>query len=383
MDEKKLGTKIFSKADDITRSQWYQLFPPIVESYDFFRTLDQTTTEQFKNYYITIYENDQMVCIAPCFLMDYPLETTIEGPLRKIIEKIKKIFPRFLSIRALICGASACEGRIGLKSDQPATIIKELIHAMFLLAQSQKASLIAFKDFPRASQSCLAPIASFAFHEVQAYPAAELTIHFKSFDEYFSSLSRATRKDLKRKFAKVADVAITMETRNALGDELDAAYALYTNTLGKSDVQFEIMPKTFFQNISINMPDEAKYFLWRIDGKLVAFNLCLVKNGILVDAYIGLDYAIAHQYHLYYLTFRDIVIWCIENKISVYEAGALNYDPKKRLDFKFIPQYIYARHVNPVLNFFFGAICTIIKPENYDPIFKALKANEKNHAPDA
>jgi predicted N-acyltransferase len=139
------------------------------------------------------------------------------------------------------------------------------------------------------------------------------------------------------------------------------------------------MPKKFFHDISLNMPEETKYFLWKIDGNVVAFNLCLVKNGVLVDAYIGMDYNFAHKYHLYYLTFRDILVWCMENKIAVYEAGALNYDPKKRLDFDFIPQYIYARHINAIANFFFGGICALIKPENYDPLLKTLKINEKKH----
>ena len=379
-DEKKFTVKINHKADDITPGQWAAVFPPIVESYDFFRTLDQTTTGQFKNCYVTVYDGSQMVCIAPCFIMDYPLETTIEGPLRKIIEIIKKVFPHFLSLRVLVCGSSACEGRIGIKSDHYPEVFSRLVGTLFSLARKEKTALIAFKDFPPTALSILAPLRCMGFHEIQGYPSAKLPIRFKSFDEYLSSLSRSTRKDLKRKFIKSTDIKIEVETRSDLGEDLDYAYELYVNTLKKSDIRFEIMPKTFFRKISINMPDETKYFLWKLDGKLIAFNLCLVSNGVLVDAYIGMDYDFAHKYHLYYLTFRDILIWCMGNKIAAYEAGALNYDPKKRLDFNFIPQYVYARHINAVVNFFFGGLCALIKPENYDPLLKSLKTNEKKHS---
>jgi len=378
-NEGKFTAKIIYKADDIAPDKWDEVFPSIAESYNFFRTLDQTTADQFKNCYITIYDGPDLVCIAPCFIMDYPLETTVEGPLRKIIETIKKVFPRFLCLRVLICGASACEGRIGIKSHHVAAVMKKLIAVLFSLAHQEKTALIAFKDFPPTASSILSPLRNIGFHEIQGYPSAVLPIRFKSFDEYLSSLSRSTRKDLKRKFAKTADhTKIEMEIRNDLGEYLDYAYTLYINTLKKSEVRFEIMPKTFFRNISLNMPGETKYFLWKIDGKLAAFSLCLVKNRVLVDAYIGMDYAFAHKYHFYYLTFRDILVWCMENKITAYEAGALNYDPKKRLDFEFIPQYVYARHVNPAANIFFGWICNLIKPENYDPLLKSLKAHEKD-----
>lgn len=53
--------------------------------------------------------------------------------------------------------------------------------------------------------------------------------------------------------------------------------------------------------------------------------------------------------------------------------GSTGYEPKRRLGFDFIPLYIYAKHrnklINPILKFF----SHILKPENFDPVFKELK----------
>jgi predicted N-acyltransferase len=138
-------------------------------------------------------------------------------------------------------------------------------------------------------------------------------------------------------------------------------------------MKFEEITKDFFKNISKNMPDETRFFLWRLNGKLVGFTLCLISKDLLVAEYLGFDYDVALDYHLYFLAYRDKIDWCIRNGIRRYESGALNYDPKKRLDFKFVPQYVYAKHTNRIANFFLGPLCALLKPENFDPILKSSK----------
>jgi len=166
-----------------------------------------------------------------------------------------------------------------------------------------------------------------------------------------------------------------MEVRADLGDLLDEAYGLYRQNLDRAYMRFEEMPKEFFADISKNMPREAKYFIWRADGKLVAFSLCVVSGDTLEAHYLGFDYTVAHLYHLYFIAFRDKINWCLKNGIRKYHTGALNYDPKKRLDFKFITEYLYVKHRNKIANFFFSFLIAILKPEKHDPVLRSLKKN--------
>ena len=125
------------------------------------------------------------------------------------------------------------------------------------------------------------------------------------------------------------------------------------------------------------MPDETRYFLWFQGDKLVAFDLCLVSGNLLVDEYIGMDYEVANRYHLYFLTFRDIFNWCLKNGVRRYESSALNYEPKKRLDFRFVPQSFYVKHLHPLGNLAFGLLSKFLRPENFDPVLKSLKGKTK------
>jgi len=133
---------------------------------------------------------------------------------------------------------------------------------------------------------------------------------------------------------------------------------------------FELLPIAFFEKISKNMPGNIKYFLWRIDGKLVAFLLCLVSKDTLIDYYVGMDYSIAHKYHLYFLKFRDILNWCIKNNIKRYEMGITGYEPKRRLGFNFVPLYLYAKLRNRALRPAFNFMCQFLKFEHFDPSIK-------------
>jgi len=182
---------------------------------------------------------------------------------------------------------------------------------------------------------------------------------------------------LKRKFKKVdGHVDIKLEITDRLGASLDEAHALYMQMVNRHEMSLETMTKEFFAKISENMPGETKYFLWRIDGKLVAFSFCLVSKDYFLDYYLGLDYSMAYDYHLYFVRFRDMMKWCLANGMKTYEMGCTNYDPKKRLDFKFVPLDIYVKFTQPWANRFVKIACEMIKPQNYDPVLK--KMVEKN-----
>lgn len=369
------STKVSGSISEIDKKEWEAIYPDIPESYGFLKTVEETLSKQFNFYYIAIYEGSKIACAAPCFLLDYDLNTTLEEPLKSLVLALRKIMPDFFVARALVCGSPACEGRLGIK-DSPGrdSIITALVSEMRRIAEKEKVPIIAFKDFSDEYAPLLDPLLKGKFHRVNGYPSVELHLPYKSFDEYFAGLSAKTKIDLRRKFKKTDGVVkIEMEERGSLGELLDEAYRLYTNTLKKSDIYFEEITKDFFKNISADMPGGVKFFIWRIDGKPVAFHLCLVSGDLLVAEYLGFDYDVAYKYHLYFIVFRDEIKWCIRNGIEKYETGPLNYDPKKRFGFKFVPEYIYFRHKNPLLNSLLSFIALFLQPENYDPVLKAMK----------
>ena len=368
-----MTVKVSSSLGAIPQKEWNDVFPAAPEEYFLFKTIEETLCQQFTFYYVSIYENSRLACLAPCFVTDYSLDATTGGLVKKLTSWTKKMCPRLFTTRVLMCGSPIGEGRLGVSGPPYPDLAQILVDTLRSIARREHVSFLAFKDFAEQHMPFAKSLLSMGFHKVTSYPATYLDIRFHSFEEYLTSLSSATRKGLRRKFKQIdGQINVTMEVRSAPGDLLDQVYQLYLNTLEKSAVPFEFVTRKFFGQIAINMPQETKYFLWHIDGRLVAFDLCLVSGSTLEDKYLGMDYAVAYQHHLYYVTFRDILDWCIHNGIRTYSSGTLNYDPKKRLDFTFVPQHVYVKHMDGAMHSLLGLLVPILNPENFDPTLKSL-----------
>ncbi|MFH1208873.1 MAG: GNAT family N-acetyltransferase [Candidatus Omnitrophota bacterium] len=371
----KLRAEIITDITQISSKAWSRVYPEVFESYAFFKTLQESGLEQFEWHYILIYDAGELVGIAPCFLMHYPLDTTIQGPIKSVLLKIKKRFPHFMELRALVCGLPMSQGRIGAAKD-PKAVVRAICEAMESLAASQKISVLGFKDFGLRECEWLDALQTEGYYKFESMPSTEMAVPFLSFDEYVKTLNRASRDGLKRKLKKIDQAApLPMETRERLSEnELDQVHALYTQTLLRhGEMSFEIMTKDFFRLISDNMPAQTRYFLWRLDGRIVAFAFCFVSAERMIDYYLGFDYALAHDLHLYFTRFRDLMKWCILNKIPVYEMGNTGYEAKRRLGFKYIRLFVYAKHRNKAVNPFFHLLCRCLRPENFDATFKNIR----------
>ncbi len=370
-----LRAEIVTDVTRISLEAWSRVYPQVFEGYHFFKTLQESGLEQFEWHYILVYDAEKLVGIAPCFLMHYPLDTTIQGPIKSALLKVKKIWPDFMELRALVCGLPMDQGRIGITGD-PRAVVRVICEAMESLAASRKISILGFKDFGLQECGWLDVLQDEGYYKFESMPSTEMAVPFRSFDEYVKTLNRASRDGLKRKLKKIDRATpLPMEIRERLSeDELDQVHALYTQTLlSHGEMSFEIMTKDFFRRISDNMPAETRYFLWRLDGRIVAFAFCFVSAEKMIDYYLGFDYALAYDLHLYFTRFRDLMKWCIENKIRVYEMGNTGYEAKRRLGFGFIRLFVYAKHLNKLINPFFHLLCRCLRPENFDATFKHVR----------
>lgn len=373
-----LKTRVARKITEIPADDWNKVYPDILESYNFYKTLDEAGLGQFTLFYIVVYVRKNPVAATACFLVYYPLDTSISGPLRRVTNSIKKVMPNIFSLKAVICGAPMNQGKIGIAGDAD-TIMKAILRRMEQIAKKNKAPIVAFKDFDQTHTKILDPLQKAGFSKFDSLPTTILNVWFKDFEEYLMTLSSASRYDLRRKFRKVdGHVKIYLEIVDALeGRALHEVYKLYLDIVAKHDMNFELLPIEFFKKISINMPGHTKFFLWRIDGKLVMFLFGMASKDLFIDYYVGFDYSLALKYHLYFVKFRETLNWCIRHKIKQYEMGITGYEPKRRLGFDFIPLYLYVKLRNRMLRPIFNLICQFLKFENFDP---ALKKGKKRRS---
>lgn len=369
-----LEVKILDSVKTIEKSQWDSIFGDIPEGYGFFRATEESKLEGFSFFYVIIYEQGTPVLIAPLFSVDFNLDIAVDGPIQKIISLIRKPLKRFLVVKTLFCGSPFSENSIlGIKNAvrNRQALINELSDVMDSICRKKRIPFIMFKDLLEENVPDLKCLEDHSFFLVESFPSVATELNFKSWDDYLKTLSKNTRKDLKRKIKKSQSANnIDVKIRDNVVDVIDDIYKLYLNTYYAGKVKFEKLTKEFFLNVSREMPSQVKYFLYYFDGKLAAFNLCFIHKNKLIDKFIGFDYDLAFKYNLYFFSWCYNVKWCLENSLSVYEVGQTDYHPKLKLGGKLTRLHAYVKHNNPLLNIIFRFLAKLLIPSNFDTQIK-------------
>jgi predicted N-acyltransferase len=199
-----------------------------------------------------------------------------------------------------------------------------------------------------------------------------LNIDYPTFDAYMArALNGATRRKLRKKF-KVSAAAppITMSVLSDITPTIDDAYPLYLQVYNRSMLHFEKLTKAFFCSLGQKMPDNVRYFVWRQDGRIVAFTLCMIEGNEIYAEYIGLDYSVALDLHLYHYAVRDMISWATSRGYKWFRSSGLNYDPKLHLRHQLDPIDLYVRHTSVIANAVLRPVLPLIEPTRFDPVLK-------------
>ena len=340
------------------------------KNFRYYELLEETLHQQFDYRYFVLHdEASGEWAVQPLFFVNQDLLGGLPKAVRALFAPIRKVWPRFLTLRMMMIGCAAGEGELDHAGKWLAEALREAIDAY---RPAAKVSLILFKDFPSTYRESLKPLAAHGYQRAPSMPAARLELDFADFEEYMTRrLSKVFRKNLRRKLrASESGAPITMEVLTDAAPLADDLYPLYRQTYERSDFKFEELSKEYFARIGQLLPDRVRYFIWWREGRIIAFNLCLVHDGTLQDLDVGLDYSVALDLHLYFRTWRDVIEWCLRHGVTTYETGPLNYDPKLHFKLTLSPLDLYARHHSALLNPIFKVAIKYLEPTRHDPVLK-------------
>src|SRR5262249_28239837 len=193
--------------------------------------------------------------------------------------------------------------------------------------------------------------AGFALLDGQAL--AYVPIDFDSIDDYLARFSHSRRKNLRRKLRRRGSVEIEAI---ASGDErfgddafVAAISALYRNVYDQSEIHFDLLTEAFFRAMLRNASVNATLFCYRAEGALIGWNLCVAKDGMLIDKYIGFDYPAARAHELYTVSWFHNLQHPIDRRYRCSGAGWTDPEIKRQLGARFTPTMHAVRVRNPLL----------------------------------
>src|SRR5437667_472138 len=365
------AAKVVTLAELQDCEAWKRAFQNQCKDHRYYEIVEETLHCGFEHYYLLLEDNSGNVrAIQPMFFVRQNLIEGVPGKVRSIVDGIRKFFPRFLTMRVLMVGCAAGTGDLGACDEQDdAWVANGLQAGLRTYARQMKASLAVLKDFPAKYRPVLETFRLNGYARIPSMPMTRLALHYEDWDDYFRTLSKATRKDLRRKFRKAARApTIEMEVVSDITPWLEEIYPLYLAVHERSPLKFETLTKDYFRAVAHRMPERARFFIWRQSDKIVAFSFCLVCGEAIYDECIGLDYDVAFDLHLYFYTLRDIISWALQQGLKYYYSNPLNYEPKLHLDCELVPLDLYVRHANPLLNPILRRFIKYLGPTRHDPV---------------
>ena len=365
--------KVVTRAELQSCGAWKRAFQNKCKNHRYYEIVEETLEGDFEHHYLVLEDQAATIrAIQPVFLVRQNLVEGVPGKIRSVVDVIRKIFPRFLTVRVLMVGCAAGTGDLGACDEKDESWVAQALQAnLRTYARQNKASLIVLKDFPANYRSALETFPSNNYARIPSMPMTRLALHYENWDEYFRTLSKATRKDLRRKFRKAERAPkIDMEVVNDITPHVDEIYPLYLQVHERSSMKFEQLTKDYFCKLGQMMPERVRFFIWRQKGKAIAFSCCLIHDGKIYDECLGLDYDVALDLHLYFYTLRDVLTWAMENGLEEYCSGPLNYDPKLHLGCELMPLDLYVMHTRRIFNPIFRTALKYLDPTRHDPVLR-------------
>jgi Acetyltransferase (GNAT) domain len=367
------GVRVVTRAELDRCGHWQHAFGDRRKDHRYYELVEDTIRQGFDYWYFAIVDSDGEVrAVQPFFVLDQDLLAGISPATRAMICSVRKLWPRFLKLRTLMVGCAVGEGCLDgdeLSHGSNAWLLATAISAH---ARAMKVPLIVLKEFPASYRRSLKCFLDQGFSRVPSLPMTRLNIDYPSFDAYMArALNGATRRKLRKKFkAAMVTPPITLSVVDDITPVIEDVYPLYLQVYNRSRFHFERLTKSFLCGLGRRMPDKVRFFLWRRNGRIVAFTLCMIEGDTIYTEYIGLDYSVALDLHLYHYAIRDMISWAIQHGYKWLRSSGLNYDPKLHLRHLLDPIDLYVKHTSMISNAVLKSILPLIEPVRYEPILR-------------
>jgi Acetyltransferase (GNAT) domain len=365
--------------------RWANAFASEAKDRRYYELVEDTIHEEFDYRYFIVHDETGEICaVQPFFILDLDLLAGTKPQFGWLTDSIRRLWPGFMYARTLMVGCAAGEGHLDGKDEHAQRRSARLLaSALVTEARNLKASLVVLKEFPAKYRPTLECFVDYDFTRIPSLPNVMLNIDYSSFEEYMQrALSGGTRRKLRLKL-RAAERAppIEMSVVNDIAPVIDDVYPLYLQVYHRSSLHFEKLTKEYFCGLSTRLADKNRFFIWRQSGKIIAFGSCLLQGDTIHAEYLGLDYTVALDLHMYHYTFRDLITWGIAHGYKWFHSSALNYDPKFHLRYRLDPIDLYVRHTSSVCNAILRRILPWIEPTRYDQTLKMFANYNELWAP--
>lgn len=359
----------------IPQTEWDACFPGDPECWAYYLAIEEAGLPAFAWGYFTVREAGRVIAVAPAFMTEYHLATTVQGPAKIALAPLLRLFGKVLALPLLCLGsphADKCHLGFspGVSPETRRASAERLLAELGRFAEAQGIGLLAAKDVADSdlAQGVGEAFAAAGFMRQPGLPNTLLELRGDE-GAYLSGLSSAARREVRRKLKGASPVRVEERRGAAALEFVPQIVALYEGQRSRSGVdfdQFETLTPAYFRGVLERLGDAAVVFVYLYEGVPIAFNLCCHTRRKFIDKFIGFSLPRARTFNLYVLSWMTNVRYCIAHGIPILQTGQTGYAMKLRLGSELRRNWIFFRHRNPVINWVLRLAGPLLAADRHD-----------------
>jgi predicted N-acyltransferase len=339
--------RIYSSINEIDAGAWDAILgrDAAICSHAYLKAVEGSAINDCVYHYPVVYDDTGRVIAHTCvFSITMDMALFARGATLALVHGIRRLFPRFLTIRMLECGTPVALGRqITLRpGENLAQVLSHLVPAVEELAKRSGLKYLLFRDFRQEDLDGFDALSTRGYSALQNLPEAVLEVRWRSFDAYVADMRSSYRRKVRLNLARIADRHIHSELlsnfRHLTDDFVAQWQYIYDNA---TEYKREILTPAFYRNINTHLPNARALVFYRQD-RMIAHCLLLYEDDVLRWMYVGKDGEESED--LYPFMLYEIVRHAIEANMRWIKLGITTYVAKTDLGAEMVPLYMYMKH---------------------------------------
>ena len=365
------GFALADNVDYLDADRWDALTKPdsLFFSRRYLRVLEDAAPENLQQRYALIFRGREPVAAVAAQLVTISLARV--GKARKNHRAIERPLEK-LDERMLVCGNLLSWGMHGVclaPHEDAASVWPAVAEALYRIRRADKLSgdtdLVMVKDFTDEDATAASVLKRFSYrpHETDPNMVLEFSPHWKSYEDYLTSLTSKYRSTCRQIDRRVTEAGCTVRHLSAkeIGQQAENLHQLYVQTHSNAKFRPVTLRSDFLPTLADYLGDDFRCRVITRDSQLLGFVTSLRDGDTSVAYNIGFDREAALEIPLYLRLLNAVV----EDGISLggrrLSLGRTALEPKARLGAKPQPMRVLVRHRIPMLNVLVRALLHTIE----------------------
>jgi predicted N-acyltransferase len=375
------GTRVvvFSSMKEVPAEHWDSILraEDIFHTHRFIRVAETSNIENSKYWPVCFYEKNDLVGTAVVTALRLDLGLFLGQGATRILQNIRRVFPRFLRPKVLFCGIPVSLGQSNLviaRASSAEWIVAALHGEMEKIAKQENVNFFVWKEFNEHLTQSISSLKSLGYLFSPSLPYMTMDVSWRSFDEYLNHLRHGYRRQIKKSLRKVNEfpddpgpglrpppfVRVRLNDWENCPPELFHEY--YLEVMNRASDKLEILNLKFFQRVFTELREDLELLTISREEEVLGAALLFKHPPYLTFGLVANKYPEFPQADPYFNLVYAILREAIQGNYDELKLGQTAYWVKQRVGGVPANRYLLFRASNKWVHWIFVRLQSVLFP---------------------